>query len=824
MIKTWLIAAALLLLPLAAHGAGMGRLVVNSALGEPLKAEIELVSIKKEEIGSLTAKLASPEQFKQANLDFTAVHARLKLSVGTRPDGAPFIKVTTSQPVQDPFVAILVELSWPSGRLLREYTFLLDPPGFDTQKPIAPVAKSAAPLPPVVAAPEKAEAVAPAAEPAVQPAVQPAEEPARAAAAPKEPGAGTYGPVKRGDTLSKIALGAKPEGVSLDQMLVALYRANREAFMGNNMNRMKTGPILRVPDSTELANVDFKEARKEVRAQSADWNAYRQRLAAVAASGAPETKSQQTAAGKISAAVEDKMAAKEPAKEVLKLSKGEIPGDKAAGAKGLQERVRAMEEEAIAREKTLREANERAALLEKNIKEMQKLLEVKSQGLAEAQKQAAAAKPAEPEPARPVAAEAKPEAAAPAVQPAPAATPEMPKPEAAKPGAKPAEPKPAPKPKAAPSAPAGKSLLDEFLDNPLYLGAIVVVLVALIGAGFLALRRKKKPAAEAVEAGEEMKTRITHATVAAEPEVAGVPEPAPFQADEVDPIAEAEVYLTYGRDTQAEEILKEALAKNASRHEVHLKLLEIYSNRKDKAAFEAAARGFQAAGGSGAAWEKVINMGIALDPANPLYAGGVAAASGVVAAAAAEAPDVSLEASQAPAKVDFDFDLDLGASAPAPQPAAVPQAPAPETSAAEAPAPKAESMDMDFDVTALGGEAPKPEAAAPAPSVDEGLTFDISVPPVEAPAAPEPAATPAASELSFGDISFDLGETPKAESAGAEGQGKDAHWQEVATKFDLAKAYQEMGDKDGAREILEEVLREGDAQQQEAAKTLLASL
>ena len=95
---------------------------------------------------------------------------------------------------------------------------------------------------------------------------------------------------------------------------------------------------------------------------------------------------------------------------------------------------------------------------------------------------------------------------------------------------------------------------------------------------------------------------------------------------------------------------------------------------------------------------------------------------------------------------------------------------------------------------------------------------------MEAPAAPESAASPAASELSFGDISFDLGETPKAESAGGDGQGKDAHWQEVATKFDLAKAYQEMGDKDGAREILEEVLREGDAQQQEAAKTLLASL
>ena len=337
--------------------------------------------------------------------------------------------------------------------------------------------------------------------------------------------------------------------------------------------------------------------------------------------------------------------------------------------------------------------------------------------------------------------------------------------------------------------------------------------MALIGVGFLVSRRRKKLAPGAVESDEDMKTRIMRAAApaATEPEAAEALRPAPFQADEVDPIAEAEVYLTYGRDTQAEEILKDALVKNASRHEVHLKLLEIYSNRKDKAAFETTARGFQAAGGSGPAWEKVINMGIALDPANPLYAGGTAAAPGVAAVAAAEAPDVSLEAGQAPAKVDFDFDLDLGASAAAPQPAAVP----------ETPAPKAESMDMDFDVTALGGEAPKPEAAAPAPSADEGLTFDISVPPVEAPAAPESAASPAASELSFGDISFDLGETPKAESAGGDGQGKDAHWQEVATKFDLA-AHQEMGDKDGAREILESFTRR-DAQQRNA-KTPLASL
>ncbi|MBI2312554.1 MAG: hypothetical protein HYU77_08635 [Betaproteobacteria bacterium] len=815
---------------MAAHGTGMGRLTVNSALGEPLKAEVELLSVKKDEIPSVSARVATPEQFKQAGLDFGAIHSRLKLSVEVRADGQPYIRIISDQPVREPFVALLVELSWSSGRLLREYTFLLDPPGFDAQKPLAPVAKPAAPVtPPVAVAPEKPKAGAPVAAPAGEPAAAPT----RPEAAPREPAANTYGPVKRGDNLSRIAVGVRPEGVSLDQMLVALYRANREAFMGNNMNRLRTGPILRVPDASELASVDAKEARREVRTQASDWNAYKQKLAAVAATGAPGAPAQQIAAGKITTAVEDKAAAREPAKEVLKLSKGEAPGDKAAGArdaKALQARVRAMEEDATARDKALREAKERIALLEKNIKDMQKLAEIKSQPLAKAQE---AAKPVQPTPAAPAAKpEApKPEAAKPAepAKPVEAAKPaEAPKPEAAKP----APPKPTPKPAAAPPPPPEKSLIEEFLDNPIYIGVIVVALLILVGVGFLALRREKKVSAPAVEAAEEMKTMIVPAAAAG---IAAAPGPAAEAearaappSEEVDPIAEAEVYLTYGRDTQAEEILKDALAKDASRAEVQVKLLEIYANRKDKAACEAAAKRFQAAGGAGPVWERVINMGIVLDPANPLYAGGIAAAP------APQAAEAAAEAA-APGKVDFDFDLDLGAPAAAPQPAAAPEAPA-----------KAETMAMDFDITALGGEAPAaaPAAAAPAPAAEE-IVFDITVPPAaETPAAaPAPAessadagiefkldtgdagaapAAPAASELSLGDISLDLGE-PRA-APGGDGEGHDAHWQEVATKFDLAKAYQEMGDKDGAREILQEVLREGDAQQQEAAKALLATL
>lgn len=775
-IKTWIIAGALSLLPLAVHGAGLGKLTVISALGEPLNAQIELLPVKKEELSSITARLASPEQFKQTNLEYGAIHARLKLGVETRPDGQSYIKLTSREPVQEPFLAILVELSWSSGRLLREYTFLLDPPGFDVREPI-PVAAPPLVAPPVAAVPEKPMAAA-------------AEAPAKPMAeAVASPAARTW-QVKRGDTLSKVAIGVKPEGVSLDQMLVALYRANRKAFIGNNMNRMKTGPILQVPDSSELASIDAKEAKKEVRIQAADWKAYLQKLAAVAASSVPATAPQQAAAGKITTTVEDK-AAVAPAKEVLKLSKGEAPGDKAGGAadaKSLQARVHAMEEESTAKGKALKEAGERVALLEKNIQEMQKLLELKSQTLAEAQK--ATAQPAAEAPKAAKQAE-------PPVEVKPEVAPVQAPPEAVKPEVKPVVKKPAPKPVASPVR-AEKNWVDEFLDNRIYIAAVVGAFAVLIGVGFLAFRRKKAPLAEAEQPSDEMKTIIVPAPVAFPQEEKGQ-KSAPAPIDDVDPIAEAEVYLTYGRDVQAEEILKEALSKNASRHEVHLKLLEIYFNRKDRAAFEAAARQFQAAGGSGAEWERVINMGIALDPANPFYAGGIAAPG------TAAAPDVDID--QVPGKVDFDFDLDLGA------PAATPQA-----QPVEAAAEKAESMVMDFDITAL---PPEVEVSVPAAALDAGLDFKLD--------ADEPVAGPVfetsseAEAISFGDISLDLGEAPKPEAAGGD-ESHDAHWQEVATKFDLAKAYQEMGDKDGAREILDEVLREGDARQQEAAKALLASL
>ena len=196
-------------------------------------------------------------------------------------------------------------------------------------------------------------------------------------------GGDAYGPVKAGDTLSSIARSTKPGDVSLDQMLVALFSSNPDAFFGKNMNRLKTGKILRVPDASELAAINTADASKEVRLQAANWNAYREQLAA-AAPTVPDETAKQVATGRITARVEDEVRAGRPRTCSGSRRRTVVaPSRRTGGGKGsraAQERIRSLEEEITARDKELQEANERVAMLEKSVSDMQKLLEIKSAG------------------------------------------------------------------------------------------------------------------------------------------------------------------------------------------------------------------------------------------------------------------------------------------------------------------------------------------------------------------------------------------------------------------------------------------------------------
>lgn len=921
-----------------AAAVGFGGINVTSSLGRPLSAEIELVSVSQADKASLAAKLASPDAFKGAGIDYPATLPKLKFSIETRSNGEPYIKLISTQPVNEPFVSLLIELSWSSGRLLREYTFLLDPPGFVAEQPAEVAVKPIEPVvvaPAVVASapvatpePEPVQAVTPVAEAAVAAASAPAEaaavvaasqpvEAAEVAAAsapvaeeakPAEavvaaPAAETIktetpakaeekkaGPesvtVKRGDTLSKIALETKATDVSLERMLVALYRTNNDAFAGKNMNRLRTGKILHMPQEESLDKLSQTEAVKEVRAQVADWNAYRQKLAgAMAASG--EQHATQEASGKISTAVVDKApATKAPAAEVLKLSKGEAPGDqttaggKAGSAKEkAKEKANARDEEAVAKNKALKESEQRTAMLEQNIKEMQRLVELKNQAAAQAASAATAAPVAKPKPVAPK-----------VVAPPP-------------------------------------SLLDDIMGNPVYLGAGAAVVLGL--GGLLLMRVRQGKSKDKKFTGEETGSSTGRIVAPVEPS----PDTGDFTShftpvaetagEELDPIGEADMFLNFGRDVQAEEVLKDALLRDPANNKIKLKLLSIYSSRKDTKSFYVYAMEIKESGDE-AAWAQAAAMGLALEPANPVY-GGAEAAAAPAQEAAVPAVDFDLgsveeNAGQAminledglnkpavgeqtsimsaaelqslqEAPMDFDvtttrpginavsaeepkldvtsMDFDVtgthpGLTAPTEEAQQLDVAAmdfditsahlGTKAPAEPAQAQAAEMSGIDFDVTGVQGKAAEPAKSAeteplpslnlddlvfeapaqskvepeqrvePAPAqsaaaeADKGLEFSIDIPDIKA----EPAA-PAAPALGLGEISLSLDDVAQPASAPAQ-EVKDERWQEVATKLDLAKAYQEMGDQAGAREILEEVVRDGDEQQRATAQELLQQL
>ena len=862
-----------------AQAAGLGKLTVNSSLGQPLNAEIDLVSLQPGELDALNARVAPPEAYRDARIEYGSSLRLLRFSVEKRPNGQPYLKLTSVAPINEPFVDVLIEVSWPAGRVQREYPILLDPPGYAQGKAAPPTVAAA----PASRAPDTPPATAPAASspapastssapstPATSSATADTGAPSsRTELASTPPGTpqeasfsgDSYGPVQSGENLRKIAEQVKPADVSLDAMLVALYRENKAAFINNNMNRLKTGQILKVPTAEQVSQLERREVNQEIRTHVADWRAYREQLAGgVAAAPARPAGSTNVAAGTVaSAAVAPPAAPSAPPKDVLKLSKTDTGKAASAAGKGGsasgQERLNALQEELTAKDKALRESQSRVADLEKQIQDMQRLLALKGGAPAKTDAGKLAVAP-------PVATPA-PSAATPA---APAKTPEPPKadapkpadtkladatkadaakPDATKPADAPSEPakvaeapkQPAP-PKAAPpkadtkpvakkaAPPPEKSFTDELLDNPWMLMAGVGVLAAL-GVGGMLFMRRRRAAAEANPSSSmvsafpsDLKPDATsgkpggglvdtgNSSFLTDFDKTG---PGSIDTDEVDPVAEAEVYIAYGRDAQAEEILKEAMARDRNRHEIPLKLLEIYHARKSATAFETVAKELRGqVGESSPIWQKAAAMGAQIDPGNNLYAAaaaGTATYTAMAPSAPAPKPDVDFDiaGSSSASSTSTDFDLDLDGKKG-------------DTGGTPDLNVGSTSSGLDFDLESSPSSA---SAAAPAaePAKEDKPSFDFDLSgldfPGSKPAAAEsaPAASPASAPSNFdlADLSLDSGD--------AAGGGEA-----VGTKLELAKAYLEIGDKDGAREILQEVAKEGSSAQKEEAQKLIASL
>ncbi len=853
----WGVAATILCLVAPASWAlGLGRLVVQSPLGEPLRAEIDIDSLSADEAADLKIRVARPEAYRAAGVDYNSVLPSTKATLQRRSDGRPYLRLASDLIVQEPFVDVILELTWNSGRLVREYTLLFDPPTMQAQAP-APA------TPPVIAAsPAYAEPRIPAGtpdtagvpsrsnqrDPGESQARSRRPRPATAEVLPEAPrkalaaaAAASEYRVKPGDTLSSIAGRKQPPGVSLDQMLVAIFNANPPAFIGNNVNRLKSGAVLAIPDAETAKATSVDEAQHIIQAQSSDFAAYRQRLAGVAAPVMGEG-STRRAAGKVQAEVDDRKQGPAPAPDKLTLSKGSAKT--------------AIAEVKVSKEREAKDASARAAELKKSVDELQKLAAAAKPSVAPAVPAPASAPRVVPAPTAPVASAAAASApaattqavAAPAASVAPAAASAPLAVAAASAAALSAAPAAsagpvvaqasAAMPKAAASAPAltrpntaqeEPGVLDALTDNPLILAGVGLVLALLAGlGGYRYFKRTRKDASETsflesrlqpdsffgISGGQHIDTRETGSTSSSSMSYSL------SQLDaggDVDPVAEADVYLAYGRDLQAEEILKEALRANPERMATRSKLLEVYAKRRDSKAFEQLAaqmRGLTR--GEGEEWAKVMELGAQIDPDNPLYAVGGVVATPVRASNQKAVPDDDLSTmpqSMLAAPLGFDEA-------------------APGISTQEHASSDFVDLELDLD---LGSKVPaRPGSAAPARAQTTAPNFELSTAPQKPPVAPSPPAPMPTRTVDFdiSNFSVDAAEpTASARLAGQSdlgsldlGEGGDDGADPFERKLELADEFRQIGDTEGARDLLQEVIAQTGGAIQAKARAMLESL
>ena len=653
---------ALAVAPASAFALGLGEIHLNSALNEPLNAEIELIAATPDEMSTVSAALASRETFSRYGLDRPAFLNALTFKVTRSADGRAVLLVRSNDAIGEPFVTFLVEVNWARGHLLREYTVLLDPPVFtpgETQRAAAPVS-----------APESVATESARAGTVERP--QPAAaESAPASTSAAAAGGSTY-EVRRNDTLFGISQTLRPGSLrEVNRTMMALYRANPEAFEGN-INRLRAGAILRVPDGTQIDSVSAQEAAAEVSRQYSEW-----RAAGGGAQGAHL--------------------------RLVTPAEGTETGGSSAGAQaGTQSGAEA------------RSLRDKITELEGQLADSRRALEVKDadlarlqQQLAQQQKQAAQAPEAAPQPAVAPTGEAAPTPAVEAAAP-PVAQPQPPESAATPAPAAPEQPAAAPVAK----APAAKPVKSEgegffgFLQPWMLLAGAGAVLVLLLVVRMVARRRQapdldetlgrlaavsaestskfrsprdledEKESSFLVEESGEHATAPIVAEVRQERARAEAPKPlgddtisseTAINLDQGDPLAEADFHMAYGLYDQAADLVRIAIERHPERRDLKLKLLEIFFVWGNKDAFLQQARELNntRAQAPASEWDKIVIMGKQICPDDALF-------SQAQTGHAAVGQDVDLNLEGGENRVDVDLlaapeedrgggiDLDLG--------------------------------------------------------------------------------------------------------------------------------------------------------------------
>lgn len=388
----WLLGIALTLVSGAALALGLGEIRVKSQPGQPLLAEIPVISNEPGELEQLQARLASPITFERVGLARPeGLVSGLDFAVALSDEGKPVIRVTSSEPVQVAAVNFLIEVDWGQGRLVREYSALVDTPGAlaAANQPIIE-----APLPPpantIVREAEPVAATEPAPTPATEPVPTPAPvaaAPAAAAPSPSPTLAGGDLEVQRGQTLSQIARDLVGQGYNLDQTMLALLRANPEAFINGNINRLKQGAVLQVPQSAELAQLGEAEAAALVRDQMAEWRQARRPIPQpVETTASPLASAPPRAAPAAPRAAEARLEIAPPDASAATRA-GTQSGIDAEGEGNMlaNEQLTLTKEELAARESEVQELRAQVAELEGLKQQQAKLIAMKDSELAAAQ-------------------------------------------------------------------------------------------------------------------------------------------------------------------------------------------------------------------------------------------------------------------------------------------------------------------------------------------------------------------------------------------------------------------------------------------------------
>ncbi|HTV84318.1 MAG TPA: FimV/HubP family polar landmark protein [Dyella sp.] len=745
-----------------------GQAHVKSALGEPLVVEIPVTQASPAELQSLSAQLASNEEFAKIGGERPTVPLTFAVA---DVHGHKVIRITSSVSVDDPYLDLLVQVTSSTGSSVREFPILLDPPGKVEQAAAssaptrrrAPAGEASAPSGTAPSAPRHAES----------------------AASPHVAVRNGQYTVQRGQTLSHVAVETAPAGVDKDQMMLALKAANPDAFYRDNINALKAGAVLRVPSHDDAVAIAAAEAAATVRQQDSDWRNGSVGAApvAVAAGG---TRSNASVAPTASSHA-DRLA--------LVPAGGE--GQSAGGANGKGAGSAAIRQELQRSQETLSSLEQQSNELKSRLKDLedlntknQRLLSLKDDEIADLQKKlaearksaglppaAAAAPAAAPAPAKPVQPVAAASThAAPAPTPAPAslanANPPASAPGAAASAAHPAvvttplggahaAPKPASRPLHRVAPPAVEE--EPWYTQPWALGAGgLVVVLAVVG---LLLRRGKS---------------------GAKPAKAPL---APPKGSLADRFGTADEDHPGGPDPDQDELLDQ-LAEQPDDIGLHLELVSLYYTRRDVEHFEAAAEAMHAhiTDPDQPEWQDVMHMGEDLAPGHPLFAHGTGSSSA--------------HEEQAPL---HHFDLDSYGAKPDADATVVRNVP-PQPS-------KVSEYHFDFDLTPHHADAlsqPAPTTAKPEVEQEPVSTWHFD----------EPAETEQAPHADH------VGAADHVEHAGHEAEADfgELHDDPIDTKLDLARAYLDMGDPDGARAMLDEVMQEGSQMQKDVARTLMAKI